>query len=382
MRQVIVLSVALFIALVASYVTWTDEGEEFDDTEVAMYRAESPDISMISWESKASTTTITRKSDANGDYFEVDSVVRKEKQVPTAVPKDELEDEDGEDAEPEGEEAEGEDAEGEDAEAEGEDGEEEPEMVPTVKIEVEETKSQFLGSDAAFALWESFAPLMAMRELEVNDDTDTTVFGLEEPKATIQVQRGDKLLELTVGAETFGSKDLYVGYADRVFLVENKVLQPLEFAAQRLIERALHPVSERDATKLTLTWPDKTERTWTHEERAPQSDNPNAKPTQVWLDDGETPKADDTAATWIDKLLRLRLREYLTPDAEQALVLTPVFEVELAEEDDKTWSIEVFKSEEDGETSWYAKSDFNRGTVLLTASLARSVAEDLGNLRK
>ncbi|MEO0602854.1 MAG: hypothetical protein AAF211_15545, partial [Myxococcota bacterium] len=189
-------------------------------------------------------------------------------------------------------------------------------------------------------------------------------------------------LDLTVGAETYGSKDLYVGYAGRVFLVDNKTLQPLEFAAQRLVERALHPVEETDAVSLALTWPDGTERTWTHEERASSSDAPNARPTQVWASTEAPDEADDAAATWINKLLRMRLRSYLDDEEEAELVLEKVFAVTLTGPE-RAWRIEVFESEdEDGEPQWYARSDFNRGGVVqLTASLAREVADDLGNLR-
>jgi len=385
MRQVIVLSVALFVALVASYVTWTDEGEELDDTEVAMYRAQPDDITAIRWQSDKSTTTITRKSDEKGEYYDIETVQRREKKIPLDRSDDEAEPEDAEEEEPaDAEEEEPADAEEEEEPAEEEEEpadaeDEEAEEEPKFEIEVEETESHFIGNDQAAELWNDLAPLYAMRELVVDEDTDTEVFGLEEPTATIVVARGDKEHELTVGAETYGSKDLYVGYAGRVFLVDNKTLQPLEFAAQRLVERSLHPVSEKDAESLELEWADGTQRTWTHEERAPQEEG--ARPKQVWVADDTPDEADEAAATWIDKLLRLRLRTYLDEEEEQALTFSPVFEVTLKDSDDEAWRIEVFEAESEGQTNWYARTDYNRSVVLLTESLARGVAEDLDNLR-
>ncbi len=389
LRQVIALSVALFVALVASYVTWTDEGEELDDTEVAMYRAEPDDITSITWDSKKSTTTIVRSSDEFGEYFEVTSVTRKETKTPRAeVPDDEDEAEEGpedseapEDAEAEASEADEDASEEDDADEDASEADEADEAEPAFDVTVEETERKFVGNNQTKDVWDSFAPLMALRELVVNEDTDTAVFALEDSETTITVLRGDKKLDLVVGAETYGSKDLYVGYADRVFLVDNKTLQPLEFAGQRLVERSLQPLAEREIASIELSWPDETTRTWTHEDRPTQSEAPNAPPVQVWSSTEAPDEADEAAATWINKLLRLRLREYLDTEEEQQLVLEPVFAAKL-NDGEKDWAIEVFSATDDeGETQWYARTDHNRGTVLLTASLAREVTEDLGNLR-
>jgi len=393
MRQVIGLSIALVVALVASYVTWTDEGEELDDTEVAMYRAEPDDISSITWDSDDSTTTITRRSDDAGEYYEVDSVTRKEKRIPIAEPVDDEASDDEDEASDDVDEASDDVDEAPDDDVHGDgdphdhgddesEDDDEADKEPTVRIEIEETTSHFVGNDQAATLWEDFAPLMALRELVVDDDTDTTVFGLDEPTATITVKRDDKDLELVVGAETYGSKDLYVGYGERVFLVDNKVLKPLEQAAQRLVERTLQPIIEAEAKSLDLSWPDGTTRSWSHVAKA-WGDAEQARKGQVWASTEAPDEADETAATWIDKLMRLRLKDYLSEEETAALELTEVFEVTVhGQEDDDTWTYTVLEgADEEGETVWYARSAYNRGTVLLVTSLARNVVDDLGNLR-
>lgn len=370
MRQVIVLSTALFVTLVASYVTATSDTDPVDETEVSVYRASRDDITSIVWESEKSSTTMTRRSDENGEFFAVDTVDRVEKKPPAPMKVPEITKENIEDVDPNKV-----DLDNPDGNA---DAPEDPHA--DVEVEVEVTEKSFVGNEQAEAVWSNFAPLKAMRELVIDDSTDTSSFGLEDPQATITVQRGDKTLELTVGAETYGSKDLYVGYANRVYLVDNKFIQPLQFASRRLVEKALHPVAESDATTLELTWADGTARTWTHEEVKPDAEDQKGRVTQLWSS-SETDEPDEAAATWVDKLLRMRLANYLSTEDEQALVLTPVFTYTIADEEG-SWTVSVLKADdEDGEPTWYAKSPFNRGTVELTASLTRGVVDDLDNLR-
>ena len=227
MRQIAVLSALLVAALVGSYLTWTAEAPVEDGDKVAVYVADADDLQQVKWTGDDQIVQVEQKSDALGDYLWITSI---EKVYPKAEKKEEPADDGhghghGHDHGDEGDE--GEDAEAEEGEdTEGADATEEAEEAPEDRGTPEIKTVSFLGNDVAQTMWDNFAPLQALRELEPDpvNPVEATVFGFADPHATIEVVRGSGPLTLTVGGETYGAKDRYVQYDSRVLLVDDATL--------------------------------------------------------------------------------------------------------------------------------------------------------------
>jgi len=344
-KQVAVLSVALVTALVGSYVTWTAEETEVSDDAVPIFSAGEGDLTKISWKGDEQVVIVERKKDAKGEYLWVDSTETKKPKSPTEV-------------HPGAEEDAGEEPDPEPAPEPAT-----PEAPPEVK------KAVFMANSQGEDIWKSFTPLKAMREL-ASAGVDPATFGLDTPTATIEVARksGEPIV-LKVGGETFGSKDRYVEYNGRVFLVDDATLRPLQFAAGRLIERSLFPLSEKETDRVDVHLDGKTvSYVQTNKDDAAKA---------FWAK-AEAPDAEDeTGATWIGKVFRLKLKEY-ADEATVTAPLEPVVSYDVTGEGE-TWKVEILKTSTDP-VAWYARSEYDRGLTTLTESLVRNVVDDLETL--
>ncbi|MCA9490217.1 MAG: DUF4340 domain-containing protein [Myxococcales bacterium] len=346
MKQVVALSVALVVSLVGAYMTWTDEGEEPAEDAVALYAASESDLTRLKYDSEDLSIVIERKEDAKGDYIWVDSTETKRPKKKT--PMDEIhghgdEGEDG--ATPENPLA--------------------PESEAEEKVEV--IHDAFVASVQGDELWSSFAPLHAMRELD--KPSDPAVFGLDQPRGTLVVTRSSGDVTLTLGGETYGSKDRYVQVGDKVFLVDDALLKPLENAATRILERNLFPLDEKDVDTLSATSAAGATLSWKHA----NMDDPKGA---FWARPDSPDTDDASGGTWIGKVMRLKVRDYVDEadlaGAQQVMAYTVAGK-------GQTWSVKVLRTDAEP-ASWYAVSDFNRVPVSLTESLVKDVVADLDEL--
>lgn len=344
MKQVATLSGLLAVALVGSYLTWTDDGSGRARAEaVPLYAASAADLQTVTWKSEKADIELSRRTDAGGDYMWVVATERKKRRADAAddaAPAEDAEPVDAEDAE--------------DAEPS------EPEM-----IEVEEVTA-FLGNKSADETWASFAPLLALREL--GRDLDRSALGFDEPEATLVVQRRSGPLELVVGGEAYGSKDRYVLGGDTVYLVDDAVIRPLQYATTRMVERTLHPLAEKDITGIEVTLPD-------GRALSLQQHHRDDRARAFWARAESPEAAEDAAGTWLGKVFRMRINAYLTDDAVEE-PLEPVFTYAVTGEG-KTWQVEVLREASGDRRQYYARSSFNRSLVRLTITLAQDAAADL-----
>jgi len=352
MKQVATLSVALVVALIGSYLAWTDDGETHAAEEVALYSASEDELESIRWNTESKDVTIRKKTDARGTYFWVESVERVVPKEP-AAPKEEPEEAPpGSSEEEEGDAAE--------SPAEPSPAEEAPEAPP----EPTEKRVAFLGNEQTEALWADYAPLRALRELPADASIPDSTFGLDEPEGTLEVVRRGQTVTMTIGGETYGSKDRYVRYEGRTFLIDDGDLRPLQFATTRLVERALYPYAEREIQRIVVELDGRTD-TFVHQNR-------DDRAKAYWARAATPEERDDTVETWVGKLLKLRLRAYV--DEKELGPLTPRFRFRV--EGDAPWSVEVLQAEGPAGT-YYARSDYNRSLVELTSSVAENIYEDL-----
>jgi hypothetical protein len=155
---------------------------------------------------------------------------------------------------------------------------------------------------------------------------------------------------------------------NRIFLLDDALLRPLQYARTRTVERRLHPLEDKVIEKITVRQGSNT-RTFVQR---------NADDTaKAHYADAATPEQKDVEGTsWLGKLARIRLKEFIADDAAPQ-GLEPVFSY-LVEGDGKQWPVEIVRTA-DGAT-WYARAGFTRGLVELTKSLIQEPADDLGAL--
>ena len=170
---------------------------------------------------------------------------------------------------------------------------------------------------------------------------------------------------MDIGGETYGSKDRYVRYDGRIYLVDDGDLRPLQFATTRLVERGLYPYGTADIEGITVAFDGRQDRF--------VQQNRDDKAKAFWARDANPEDPDDTVETWVGKLTKMRLRAYVD-EAEVGPVESQFsFQVQGAE---GAWSVEVLRAPGDTGT-YYARTGFNRSLVELNGSVVKNIIDDL-----
>jgi len=369
-RQIAVLSVALVLSLGWAYLTWTDHAEKVTDDVAIIYDGKPADVSKLSWDGKDLKVTVERRKDDRGEYLWVDSTETKVK-PPKAVP-----------AHPGAKEAGAKEGDPKDDDEDGEVSPTEPKPAdgapaePAEPPEVKNTK--FMASAQGEELWKSFAPLKALRELDTNGaDLKTFGFGPDDTPATLTVSRAGGDVVMKVGGETYGNKDRYVQYDGKIYLLDDATLRPLQYASTRLVERSLYPFADPDIDQVDVMLPSGTSVSYVHV-------NKDDKTKEFWAKSDSKDKEDQTASTWLDKVFKLKLKDYV----DESTIASPREPVVtyVVHGKNEQWKVEVDKvatgtDPKGGETvSYYAQSQYNHSLVSLTDSLARNVVDDLDDL--
>ncbi len=329
MRQVAILGALLTAALIGSYVAWTDQGADTTQGEkVLVYRAALDDVERLTWASEGNTAVLERRTDAKGAYI---WITLTETVTPEVDPDT----------------------------GEGTDTDEEA-PAPEVKT------VSFKGNEAADKLWGEFAPLYALRELMPEGDVSDAAFGFTTPTATLEVQRRSGPLTLVLGGETYGAKDRYAKLDGRILLLDDKSLRPLQFARTRLVDRLLQPLDERSADRIEVSAFGRT-ASFVHK-------NKDDRAAAFWTA-ASNPTAEDTAAaTWIGKLMRMRVQDYDVPSDASGLESVFAFTVHGGKD---AWAVQILRDEGPEGVQYYARTDYARGLVHLTESLASEAIADL-----
>jgi hypothetical protein len=360
--------------LIGAWLRWTgafSSDEESQADAVVILRAELEDIERIVFHNDQLDVTVEMKEDALGSYAWVDLTERKKKPKPVEQPEIQeiMDAADGEPA-PEAAEAEPEPEAEPGAEPDGDDAEDEAEE----QFEIELVQSQFKGGDAVDKLLEKLAPLQAVRALgEVSQDKLADL-GLDNPESWMEITRNGKLRKLEVGGEAYGTRDFYVRDVEtgKFYLVDADVFRPLKYAKSRLPDRRLSDLEEADIARVQL------QAAAGQVEMVQQ--NAQDKDAAYWANVDDLEASVELYANWLDKALRLKGLEYVQAEAAPQ-GLEPSFQVTYQPHEGSPVTVRVFEQLDpeavDGESSWYAASEFTRGMVKLHRVLASEAAQDV-----
>lgn len=341
-RSVIVYALLFVIAMAGAYVSWTSEPEDERADGVVVIDAKPEDIASVRFESKEVVATLEVKKDELGQYVwvETERTIDKSKPVDPHAPHQGIDDDT---------------------------------TVTKTEGQTETKKSSFKAGKAGDQLIEDLAPFRVVRKLTVPEER-LTEFGLDEPegKLVITPAKGEPIT-LEIGDSGYGHRNVYLRDAKsgEIYVAKNSVVSPLERADTRLPEKQLIEFERSDVESVAIT-------TGQSALQFVQRNREDASAARWTAPDANEPN--ESAGSWLDKVFRLRSSGYLA-EAEKAETAENVFSVKFTPADGKAVVVTVSRGQDDkGEPAWFAKSDFTRGWVKLSAPIASDVAEDLATL--
>jgi hypothetical protein len=168
----------------------------------------------------------------------------------------------------------------------------------------------------------------------------------------------------------FGGANVYVRDPDdgAIYLVEAKLLRPLQNGARTLPDRDLTGVDERKAERVTLRVGDR--------QAAFEQHNPDDMDAKYWSVAGQEEQSPEATA-WVDKALRLRSSQYV-PGNEAPTDLAHAFDFRVEGQDGKAVTVEVLRNfDDEGQEQFFARSEHTRGLVRLPRAAAAEASADL-----
>lgn len=125
----------------------------------------------------------------------------------------------------------------------------------TSPAEVVASKAVFLAKEDFATVFAGFTPLLAKRVLGKASEVDLALFGLQDNKARLVLQRQDKAqgnVEFDVGKKSYGSAEFYVRYGEQVYLVAGRSIDRIVRARSLLFEDQLLAVTFTDGVTAEL----------------------------------------------------------------------------------------------------------------------------------
>jgi hypothetical protein len=319
----------LVVLIGLSWHQWTSEPEVDRGQKVELFAGNFADISVVRWVSEKSEATLTRKSDANGDYTWIESVRWTKKRMPKSS---------------------------------AEDGE------PVAEPERVAKRSVFKASDKADKLFKDLSPMLALRRLEVSDPDKLEELGLASPKATLEIVRGGQTQALDVGGESYGSRHIFVQRRSdgAVYLVERELLASLKSARSRLADRRLVGLARKDVVRALITAEGQSLDITQH--------HADDKDHAVWVLSSDPEMAPEQLTTWMTQALKLIGMRYVDP-ADPPADLQSRLTVQFFGAKGASETLQLLQVGKSGD--WYARSEHTRGLVKVIRSSAKSLADDV-----
>jgi fructose-specific component phosphotransferase system IIB-like protein len=346
---------ALHIVLLVAAAGWAfvesdpakNENKPLLPGEAQLWKGKASQVSFVSYTAKRKVITLEQKKDAEGAYF-LGKVAPAAEDTATADKPDEKKDE-ADTKKPPGH------------------------PKATVKPKPVEPAT-FVSVRNGKKIIDKLASLRAKRSVgEVAADREAE-FGLDKPAGILKVTVAGKTHELVVGRATPGSGNRYMRLVatNRVYVIDASFIRDLGAGAIRLRESTMHAWKTTDIAEVTIHNADK--------QRAIVRAGTEGR--RFWADAADLERNDETAGNWLSKLGRLRPNGYLESLPEGA---SQVLRVEYRGEKKVLGFVELYKKPADpadakAKDSYFAKSEQTRLFVVVSASVAEQVAEDVGSV--
>ncbi len=333
-RTVAIYGVLLVASLIGAYLSWTHEAED-QDRGVVLFDIEPEELASLTYtEGEKFEIRLEPRSDEYGDYVWVQST-RTEAKKPPRNPHGPP-----------------------------------PETEPDAPAET--VSRSFKAGSAVDRTMDTVAPFAAIRQIE---DTEGRMgeFGLDEPRATLEIEGPSKTRSFAIGEAGYGHRNIYVmdRETESVYLVDGRAIGALKRGDERLPERRLFEGNAPDVEKATI-YSGSESVSVVHKNRSDR--------TRAFWAREKSQERDRSAAAWIRKALRLRSTSYAPTDFDATGLETALtLELELA--DGKTPRIELMRGQDaEGREQWYGRSDLTRGIVELPMATASDLARDVGTV--
>ena len=218
---------------------------------------------------------------------------------------------------------------------------------------------------------EALAPFVAKRRIEGIADEDLGELGLAEPESSLEITRkGKEPKVFELGSNVFGGAGVYLrDPADgAIYLVEARLIRPLQGGARTLPDRDLTGIDERKVERVTLRVGDRQASFTQH--------NPDDIEARFWSVAGQEDE-NLAANAWIGKILTLRSSRYVQ-EGQTPVDLAHAFDYQVAGQDDTVVTVEVLRNfDDEGQEQFFARSEHTRGLVQLPRA---AVSEASANL--
>ncbi len=367
MKSAAVYGGLLAVLLAASWVRWTSEPALELDGKVVMIAGDIDSIETVTWQAEnKDKAVIQRKSDDLGAYYWVDYTRWTEVKpvTPVKLPADDEVPTDDDDPDN------GED--GEDGSIADDEGDTQAVEEPPPEPTYDESRREFKAADKAEEVFQSFAPLLALRKLDDLTSEKLDATELDASTESVVLVKGGKTITIKFGGEVYGTKDRYarIEGSEDVYLIDDELLRPLKYARTRLPDRSLWPFEPKDLVTVTVS----------HGTGSVELSQKNAAdPSKATWVRTSAPEGDEPQLqTWMDKALKLKSVAY-ADEEDDTEGIELLFSMTLEGAKGPPQTVEVLQKP-DGQGDFFARSAHTRGLVKLLKGPTSQLVDDVAGL--
>ena len=245
---------------------------------------------------------------------------------------------------------------------------------------------EFKGNKATTELMERMAKLPAIRALGTVSDDKLKEYELANSKKLLTLVSGSTTRSFTIGGTTYGHGDVYLQDKEdkRVYVI--RAVNELKYAEYRLVDRELLGLETSEIGEATVTGAVK----GSSGRQTLVQHNRLAKDAAFWNKQGGEVKRTDPYHTWMNKLLRMRVLEFVQAK-DKPEKLSTAFEVTFSRGSKKLGRLTISKTTQkkdwkvankSGGEEYFASSDHTRALVKISRPQADSLSRDLPSILK
>ena len=231
---------------------------------------------------------------------------------------------------------------------------------------------RFVGVKAADEFIKALAPLRAIRAVGKIQGARAEEFGLDKPDGTLKITVGGKEQSLVIGAAAPAGSERYAkSPAGDVYAISGDVVQNLQFAETRLVERDLQDFKPDAVSNVKVSKGSKSRELT----RVPEK-------VEGWGDVATPTKLDETAGNWMAKLGRLHVQDWVekpsTPPGPDNLVVTVAYFAGKK----PLGTLELYKLPAERGNEYLARTAYGRWYARVVLSSAEQVDQDVASVLK